>query len=235
MIRSRTRPCDEAGAGRRPAGADRLHRHGPGEFGPGQAPPDEFQVVRRAPLILPPDYSLRPPEPGAPGAGGPGYVASQAARDPDRPAARRRSTRQQSPGELTLLGAEPTVAGRRPASAQILVAGGCASCVNLDDSRFLFILNFQRRAMTPERTGDRPGGRDAAAAAGGRRHRQRDHPAHRQRAAGRRDRAEGSPMQPACPPVTDAALGLESPAGRRGRRACSIPRPSCSTTACRWW
>ena len=28
--------------------------------------PDEFRVVSRAPLTLPPDYSLRPPEPGAP-------------------------------------------------------------------------------------------------------------------------------------------------------------------------
>lgn len=28
--------------------------------------PDEFQVVARAPLSLPPDYSLRPPQPGAP-------------------------------------------------------------------------------------------------------------------------------------------------------------------------
>lgn len=28
--------------------------------------PDEFAVVSRAPLILPPDYRLRPPEPGAP-------------------------------------------------------------------------------------------------------------------------------------------------------------------------
>jgi hypothetical protein len=26
--------------------------------------PDEFQVVKRAPLAMPPDYSLRPPEPG---------------------------------------------------------------------------------------------------------------------------------------------------------------------------
>ncbi len=29
-------------------------------------PPDEFAVVTRAPLSLPPDYKLRPPEPGAP-------------------------------------------------------------------------------------------------------------------------------------------------------------------------
>jgi hypothetical protein len=28
--------------------------------------PDEFQVVERAPLALPPDFSLRPPDPGAP-------------------------------------------------------------------------------------------------------------------------------------------------------------------------
>lgn len=28
--------------------------------------PDEFVVVKRAPLSLPPDYALRPPQPGAP-------------------------------------------------------------------------------------------------------------------------------------------------------------------------
>lgn len=28
-------------------------------------PPDEFQVVQRAPLALPPDFTLRPPQPGA--------------------------------------------------------------------------------------------------------------------------------------------------------------------------
>ncbi|SDG76743.1 DUF3035 domain-containing protein [Roseospirillum parvum] len=52
-------------------------------------PPDEFAVVARAPLAVPPEYDLRPPEPGAPrpqegttrdqarntvlGAGGAGY------------------------------------------------------------------------------------------------------------------------------------------------------------------
>ncbi len=29
-------------------------------------PPDEFQVYARAPLSMPPDYSLKPPQPGAP-------------------------------------------------------------------------------------------------------------------------------------------------------------------------
>lgn len=31
-----------------------------------KAAPDEFRVVARAPLTLPPDYSLRPPRPGEP-------------------------------------------------------------------------------------------------------------------------------------------------------------------------
>ncbi len=35
------------------------------QFGLGKNPPDEFQVVRRAPLSLPPDFGLRPPQPGA--------------------------------------------------------------------------------------------------------------------------------------------------------------------------
>lgn len=30
-----------------------------------KSPPDEFQVVSRAPLALPPDFTLRPPTPGA--------------------------------------------------------------------------------------------------------------------------------------------------------------------------
>jgi len=31
-----------------------------------KSPPDEFAVVTKAPLIIPPDFSLRPPKPGAP-------------------------------------------------------------------------------------------------------------------------------------------------------------------------
>jgi hypothetical protein len=31
-----------------------------------KAPPDEFAVITAAPLIVPPDYNLRPPQPGAP-------------------------------------------------------------------------------------------------------------------------------------------------------------------------
>ena len=42
-----------------------------------KAPPDEFVVVGRAPLSLPPDYRLRPPSPGA-ARGGEALVVDQA-------------------------------------------------------------------------------------------------------------------------------------------------------------
>jgi hypothetical protein len=32
----------------------------------GHAGPDEFAVARRAPLVIPPDFALAPPKPGAP-------------------------------------------------------------------------------------------------------------------------------------------------------------------------
>lgn len=35
------------------------------QFGLTRSSPDEFRVVSRAPLTMPPDYSLRPPNPGA--------------------------------------------------------------------------------------------------------------------------------------------------------------------------
>jgi hypothetical protein len=35
-------------------------------FGLAKVTPDEFRVVTKAPLVLPPDYSLRPPAPGQP-------------------------------------------------------------------------------------------------------------------------------------------------------------------------
>ena len=53
-------------------------------LGLGKRQPDEFQVVRRAPLVLPPDFNLRPPEPGA-GAGDAGRVGAGTA-DPHRSA-----------------------------------------------------------------------------------------------------------------------------------------------------
>ncbi|MDR6851888.1 hypothetical protein J2Y54_001381 [Sphingomonas sp. BE123] len=43
--------------------------------------PDEFAVARQAPLVIPPDFALRPPQPGAPrpqDAGGPAQQALEA-------------------------------------------------------------------------------------------------------------------------------------------------------------
>jgi hypothetical protein len=36
------------------------------QFGLSKSAPDEFRVVSRAPLTLPPNFALRPPDPGAP-------------------------------------------------------------------------------------------------------------------------------------------------------------------------
>ena len=44
------------------------------EFGLGRSNgPDEFAVATRAPLSMPPDFSLRPPQPGARSRSGPGH------------------------------------------------------------------------------------------------------------------------------------------------------------------
>jgi len=34
-------------------------------IGSAKNPPDEFTIVTKAPLVIPPDYNLRPPQPGA--------------------------------------------------------------------------------------------------------------------------------------------------------------------------
>lgn len=44
------------------AGCDSASR----ALGVAKVTPDEFRVVTKAPLVLPPDYSLRPPAPGEP-------------------------------------------------------------------------------------------------------------------------------------------------------------------------
>ncbi len=38
------------------------------QLGVNRQPPDEFTVVRKAPLVLPPNFNLRPPTPGSPAA-----------------------------------------------------------------------------------------------------------------------------------------------------------------------
>lgn len=119
--------------------------------------PDEFQVVSRAPLSLPPDYDLRPPRPGAPG---PNDVAAQ-------DAAREALIRGGSAGATTAAieeaggDAQPAVVASEPGPAEraILAASGAdradpnirqqiasdeAQLVAIDSQRFLFIASWQQ-------------------------------------------------------------------------------------------
>ncbi|WP_043643038.1 DUF3035 domain-containing protein [Caenispirillum salinarum] len=68
-----------------------------------RTPPDEFAVVSRAPLSVPPEFSLRPPEPGAarPQEGRASDRARRALTGTEMQAAYRRAGL--SPGESTLL------------------------------------------------------------------------------------------------------------------------------------
>lgn len=53
------------------AGAASLMLAGCGAGGPfSRERPDEFAVARNAPLVIPPDYALTPPQPGEPESGG---------------------------------------------------------------------------------------------------------------------------------------------------------------------
>lgn len=106
--------------------------------------PDEFQVVQRAPLVLPPDYNLRPPQPGAP--------------RPQEPSPRDGARAdllgggvglspiaggEVSPGQQALLGrartdqADPEI--RRRLGEEVGLA-------RLDERMFAFILSWQRGA-----------------------------------------------------------------------------------------
>jgi hypothetical protein len=82
--------------------------------------PDEFAVVKRAPLIVPPDFELRPPDPGAPRPNI-GRTSDQAR------VALTRSPAVPDPTAQMLAGATPpTISGSVPASAiadDLLAAG----------------------------------------------------------------------------------------------------------------
>jgi hypothetical protein len=105
--------------------------------------PDEFQVVRRQPLVVPPDYRLP-----APGTASPAQQEDMASRD-----ARSAllggipNVRQAAPsdGERALLAAVP---GTIEPNIRDIILTENSELTQLDESRFLFILDFQRRAMT---------------------------------------------------------------------------------------
>lgn len=72
-------------------------------------PPDEFTVVTKAPLVLPPDFGLRPPAPGAP---------RPQAQDPQRPA----GASLLNAGEGAAAAADPAAAARTEGEDALLAA-----------------------------------------------------------------------------------------------------------------
>jgi hypothetical protein len=78
--------------------------------------PDEFAVVKRAPLIVPPDYDLRPPDPGAPRPNV-GSTADQAR------VALTGSQPEPSPAAQILAGAAPSTADQAGSNRQVSTAG----------------------------------------------------------------------------------------------------------------
>ena len=116
-------------------------------FGIGKRAPDEFQIVRRQPLIVPPDATLRPPRPGETG------PATQSASSQAREVLT--GTGSQTP-DTTLSGGEQALLTdtRTQADPEIRrrLLEENTELANIDESRFLMILDWQRRRMTPQGT-----------------------------------------------------------------------------------
>lgn len=117
-----------------------------------QAPPDEFLVVNKPPLTVPPDMQLLPPEPGAPGAASdPRRVAEAAALGNARGAGTNASS-----GERALLAkvgadeADPRI--RRRLTAEALQAKEAEDTIS---GRLLGIEREQTETLDPEEEKER--------------------------------------------------------------------------------
>lgn len=111
--------------------------------------PDEFQVVRRQPLVLPPDYSLRQP-------GTPSPVQQQGTsslRTQELLFGQRVTEDTASPVEQALLAEVP---GTVEPNIRELILEENTELTQLDESRFLFILDFQQRRLRDAAGLDRP-------------------------------------------------------------------------------
>ena len=108
-------------------------------FGVQRRAPDEFQVVRRAPLVVPPDYRLRPPAPGTEGpatSSSPDAYATLTGLPP-------RDAAELSPGQQALVERAP---GNVLPNIRQVVNQEDSQTVILDRGTFLFILDWQRGA-----------------------------------------------------------------------------------------
>ncbi len=118
------------------------------QLGLGKRAPDEFQVVRRAPLVIPPDYALRPPGEGERG----GDAVARAQPDPSAEArdlltgGGTEAPATLSEGERALVAASP-VATEPGIRDRIVAEAG--ELERIDRRLFLFIFDFQRRQFEP--------------------------------------------------------------------------------------
>ena len=110
-------------------------------LGGGARAPDEFQVVRRAPLVLPPDYNLRPPGQVQ------GVVRRSTAEDAKEiiTGSTDASPGDQSAGEKALLAAA-SVQADPDVRAKLLDEN--TELTQIDESSFLFLLDWQREGLT---------------------------------------------------------------------------------------
>ncbi len=107
--------------------------------------PDEFQVVRRAPLIMPPEYNLRPPDESVaqrPNEPTPSVQARELVTGTNGQAGS-----QLSPGEQVLL-AQSSV--RADPEIRTVITEDDNSLGGLDQLQVLFILDFQRDFYRPD-------------------------------------------------------------------------------------
>ena len=119
------------------------------QLGIGTRQPDEFQVVRRAPLVIPPDATPPPPRPGATAAAQPDPAAEPRGllTGEDAAAEPRTAGGSLRPGEQALLAQSPIRAD--PGIRNKIVAEN-AELARLDRRLFLYILNFQRAQFEPK-------------------------------------------------------------------------------------
>jgi Protein of unknown function (DUF3035) len=133
--------------------------------------PDEFAIATKAPLIIPPDYNLRPPRDGAPPTNqvGPTDVAQSALFDNDPTAAAKLVQGDYSQGEKLLL-AQANAVTPDPSIRQQVAADGRA--MEAADDTFTQKVLFWKDPAVPGNNVDadaeakRVGGQKAAGVAG---------------------------------------------------------------------
>lgn len=117
-------------------------------LGLGKRAPDEFQIVRRQPLIMPPSFELPRPTPGVAGAQERSTAAQ--AREVLTGAGTGGFETGQSSGELALV-QDARVTADPDIRRKILEEN--TELVDLDESRFLMIFDWQRRRMADRAQG----------------------------------------------------------------------------------